>query len=424
MMIVNLRHLFLSLFYGASLSWLLLYEIVPYWSYMNYGGEFSEGGLVAALGGSAFLGMSVPTRFDTRGMIVTALNYLFFVPAVVYISFSGLQIYHIISFIFVFVGVYYISSLKMSPLTIAPLRQSNIFLLIFVMIVFAIASQAAFGGLHYFSLDIEKVYEFRNISAAEVPGIFGYIFSNASNVLIPLALTLALRFKRYFFAALIVVCATILFGMTHHKSVLFTPFVVVLLYILFATSRSSRILGIAFLAIPCIAIAEILYIHYVLGAHQAGYFTSLTVRRVLFTPAMLDTLFLDFFERNPLYYWSASRFASWIHENPYGITAPYVIGIEYFASPQMAANTGAIGSGYANAGLFGVALYSVAIGLFIGMLNGYGARIGHAAVAAVSFVLVFYVVTTTDLTTALLTHGLLLLVFILALFPGTVDQQK
>jgi hypothetical protein len=391
---------------------------------MNYGGEFSEGGLVAALGGSAFLGMSVPARFDTRGMIVTALNYLFFVPAVVYISFSGLQIYHIISFIFVFVGVYYISSLKMSPLAIAPLRQSSIFLVIFVLIMFAITSQAAFGGLHYFSLDIEKVYEFRNISAEEVPGIFGYIFSNASNVLIPLALTLALRFKRYFFAALIVVCATILFGMTHHKSVLFTPFVVVVLYLLFATSRSSYILGIAFLAIPCIAIAEVLYIHYVLGAHQAGYFTSLTVRRVLFTPAMLDTLFLDFFEHNPLYYWSASRFASWIHENPYGITAPYVIGIKYFASPQMAANTGAIGSGYANAGLFGVALYSVTIGLFIGVLNAYGARIGHAAVAAVSFVLVFYVVTTTDLTTALLTHGLLLLVFILGLFPGTVEPAK
>lgn len=139
---------------------------------------------------------------------------------------------------------------------------------------------------------------------------------------------------------------------------------------------------------------------------------------------MLNTLFLDFFERNPIYYWSASRFTSWIHENPYGTTAPYVIGIKYFASPQMAANTGAIGSGHANAGLFGVALYSVKIGLFIGVLNAYGARIGHAAVAAVSFDVVFYVVTSTDLTTALLTHRLLLLVFILALSPSMVEPAK
>lgn len=99
-------------------------------------------------------------------------------------------------------------------------------------------------------------------------------------------------------------------------------------------------------------------------------------------------------------------------------------GRRAFADLRMAVNTGAIASGYANAGLFGVALYPVTTGLFIGMLNSYGARISHAAVAAVSFVAVSYVVTTTDLTTALLTHGLLLLLLILALFPGTAETKK
>lgn len=89
----------------------------------------------------------------------------------------------------------------------------------------------------------------------------------------------------------------------------------------------------------------------------------------------------------------------------------------------MSANTGAIGSGYANAGLVGVALYSIAIGLLVGVLNAYGSRIGHAAVAAVSFVIVFYIVTTTDFTAALLTHGLLLLLIILSLFSSAIKAK-
>ena len=106
------------------------------------------------------------------------------------------------------------------------------------------------------------------------------------------------------------------------------------------------------------------------------------------------------------------------------MTAPFVIGSEYFSDPEMSANAGAIGSGFANAGLFGVALYSLSIGVLIGVLNVYGKRIGHATVAAVSFVVVFYVVTTTDLVTAFLTHGLLLLLIVLALFSNPMQTPK
>lgn len=423
-MVVNVRHLFLSLIFGAALSWLLLYEISPFWGYLNYSGKFSAAGLAGALFACGLLGALVPTGADTRALIVTSLIYLFFLPAAVYISFNGYFLLHIISYVMLFFGIYYVSLARIPPLVIAPLRQRSIFLLIYLSIVLAIAGQAAFGGLHHFSLSIEdNVYEYRTIAAEEVPAIFGYIFSSVSNVLIPLSLALALRFRRYVFAGFSVICAIVLFGMTHHKSVFFSPFVVVLLYFLFVKARSGGLLAAAFLAVPFLAIAEVLYIHYVIGAHQAGYFTSLTVRRVLFTPVMLDSLYLDFFSRNSLFYWSASRFASWAYENPYGLTAPYVIGIQYFSSPEMSANTGAIGSGYANAGLVGVALYSIAIGLLVGVLNAYGSRIGHAAVAAVSFVIVFYIVTTTDFTAALLTHGLLLLLIILSLFSSAIKAK-
>lgn len=421
---LNSRHLILSVLYAAGLSWLLLHEIVPVWHYMNYAGEFSVPGIAAALCASAYLGASVPRGLTARTMIVTSLNYLFFVPSAVYISLSNPSVYHVISFVFIFIGVYYVSGIRSLWFTIAPVRQNTIFALIFALIVSAVATQAAFGGLRHFSLDIEKVYEFRTIAAEEVPSIFGYIFSSVTNVLVPLALALSLRFRRYVLAALIVAFTVVLFGMTHHKSVLFTPFVVLLLYLFFANARSPYLIGGAFLAIPVIAIAEVVYTWYFVGDEGVAYFTSLVVRRVLFTPPMLDSLFVDFFSQNPVYYWSTSRLGAWALESPYGVTAPFMIGIEYFSDPLMSANAGAIGSGFSNARLFGVALYSLFIGVLIGVLNVYGKRIGHATVAAVSFIIVFYVVTTTDLVTAFLTHGLLLLLVVLALFSNPLPTSK
>ena len=104
-------------------------------------------------------------------------------------------------------------------------------------------------------------------------------------------------------------------------------------------------------------------------------------------------------------------------DNPHGVTAPFLIGEEYFGDTDTSANAGMIGSGYANAGLIGVAVYAALIGLLISVLNAYGRRIGHAFVTAASLSTIFNVVTSTDLVTAILTHGLLLLLLLLALFP-------
>ncbi len=107
-------------------------------------------------------------------------------------------------------------------------------------------------------------------------------------------------------------------------------------------------------------------------------------------------------------------------DNPHGVTAPFLIGEEYFGDTDTSANAGMIGSGYANAGLIGVAVYAALIGLLISVLNAYGRRIGHAFVTAASLSTIFNVVTSTDLVTAILTHGLLLLLLLLALFPPAV----
>lgn len=424
-MALNSRHFLLSVPYAAALCWLLLYEIIPRWSYMNYTGEFSVAGLTVALCISAILGLSVPRGKDARAMIVASLNYMFFIPSAVYASFSGLSPEYFLVFLFTVIGVYYVSRLSIpSPVTI-PISHNGVLSLAVMLILAAVTAQAYFGGMRYFGLSILRVYEFRKLSAEEVPGIFGYIFPSVSNVLIPIAVILSIKLQKYLLCTVIMGCSVILFGMTHHKAVLFMPFALVFLYHCFSISRKTYIIGYFFLFISIVCIVEIVYIRLYLNSNDiVAYISSYVSRRILFTPAMLDSIFVDFFSINETYYWSSSRFGAWAAESPYAVTAPYLIGEKYFSDPAMSANTGIIGSGVANAGIYGVLLYSLIVGALISSLNGYGRRIGHATVAAVSLVTIFYVMSTTDLTTAILSHGLLLLFVILSIFSIPASKKR
>jgi hypothetical protein len=139
-------------------------------------------------------------------------------------------------------------------------------------------------------------------------------------------------------------------------------------------------------------------------------------------PTLLDGLYIDYFGQRTYYYWSWSRIGSLFVSNPYDQAAPFVIGFEYFSDLDMSANAGVIASGYANAGLPGVALYSMLAGLLLALLNAFGRRIGHAFVAAASLMTFHTILTTADLLTAILSHGVLLLLMMLVLFPSAAPQ--
>lgn len=157
---------------------------------------------------------------------------------------------------------------------------------------------------------------------------------------------------------------------------------------------------------------------YIQQYREVGEFASYFVRRTLLVPPMLDAAFIEFFSVFEKFYWSTSRFGLGLVKSPYDVVAPFVIGREIFRDPSLAANTGIIGSGYANGGIVGVALYSMITAAIMSFLNSLGRRLGHPFVAAASFPTVLIIATTADLTTVILTHGLLLLLVFLSLLPA------
>lgn len=417
-MIAIINRVGVALVYCALLSWIYLNEIVLNWQYMGFVGDYSMGAMILSLIMTAVLAILTPHNKDTRSIIITAMQYLLFIPYIIFLTYSGGSTDLYLSFFIMISCIYFVSAVEISAPVLILLSPKYILVFVFSAIFAALAIQAAFGGLTEFNLDIERVYEFRREAASELPGIFGYVYSNVASVLVPLALVLSFKFKNYWLVAAALLSSVVLMGMSHHKSVLFGPVAVAVLYVIFARMRSVSLIGAMFLAIPVVCILEIFYLRVGLHSTEAAYINSLIVRRVLFVPPMLDSFYTQYFGVHQWYYWSASLIGSWAIKNPHGLTPPFVIGYEYFLDTDMSANTGVIGSGFANAGLVGVAIYSFLAGLLLSLLNAFGKRIGHAFVAAASIATMSNILSSTDLLTAILTHGLLLLVIMLALFPS------
>lgn len=417
-------HTLTCLIYTVILAFIYHVEIVPTWSYMGFSGSLTWIGLVKSI----FL--TVPFAFflkvgrDVRSYILISCFYLFVIPSAIYISLSDQGTVNIVVYFVSVLGLLVFSGLGIRIPPMPPIRQQALTGLALALVAIVMALQAAYGGLENFSLDIERVYEFRRETADNLPQIFAYVYSNVASVLLPILLVFAYIKRSVLYFSFSISFTLILFGMSHHKSVLFSPPVALLLYIAFSNIRAYKYFPALFLLIPIISVFEIFITREFGGPGDIAYLTSLIVRRVLFVPAMLDSKYIEFFSYNPFYYWSSSRLFSWAGDSGYNLTAPFIIGYEYFRDLDTSANTGIVGSGFSNAGILGVLIYSTATGVIVSLLNGVGSRLGHAFVAAVSFVTIFNILSSADLLTSFLTHGLLLLVLFLAFSPADIAAPE
>jgi hypothetical protein len=277
-----------------------------------------------------------------------------------------------------------------------------------------------FGGTTHFNLDLDRVYEFRRTAAAELPAITKYLYSNISNVFIPIGLMIGVMFRNRTLAIFIIASSIAIFGMTHHKTVFFTPFITLLLYFLFKKTKNPSQLGWLFILIAGTSLLEVCYLKYILKENVPGIFTSYSIRRTLLAPAVLDKIYVNFFIDNFKYFWSTSKLSLGLIKVPLDSSAPFLIGISFFGDEGMSANAGILGSGFSNAGLWGAALYASITGFLISLLNSYGRILGHSFVTSISVMTVIFIITTTDIVTAILTHGILSLLFFLSIIPKSI----
>jgi hypothetical protein len=100
------------------------------------------------------------------------------------------------------------------------------------------------------------------------------------------------------------------------------------------------------------------------------------------------------------------------------MSSPNLIGYQYFGLEDTSANTGWIGSGFANAGIAGVFLYSILIAALLGVLNTYSEKLGGGVITALFSTIFLTLILSADFATSLLTHGLIAAIVLLVLLGG------
>jgi len=273
------------------------------------------------------------------------------------------------------------------------------------------------GGVRYFNLNFARVYEYRAAAALNLPWFYGYLNPWVSKVVFPFSFLLAILTKKRTMMALSLVGSVLMFGLTSHKGAFFYPFAVLLFWWIAGRRR-----GLFFVLVGYGLSVIVSLIDYWFGIF-GGWVATLLLRRIIFVPALLNFIYYDFFSQHGFVYWAQSKITFGVVPYRFDLDVPHLIGYHYFGNPSTGANTGWIGSGFANAGVWGIFIYALIVGMILALLDAYCRFHDKRVIIAIFVAPMLAVLMSSDLPTALLTHGTLIGLIFLLLFQTSLIEE-
>ncbi|MBN2546596.1 MAG: oligosaccharide repeat unit polymerase [Spirochaetes bacterium] len=302
-------------------------------------------------------------------------------------------------------------SLRLPLMHIKPLKDSNkLFFRYFIFICLTIYSLYIIYRFFSFKLifSFKNVYEIRkNFSKVNVPFMI-YIFIWMTNVIIPFFYANSLIKKRFLLAFVLFLLQFLFFSISGHKAYFFT--IIFVTAVIFIIDRKIPLFyfSIGLLFIVAAGIISRLFFNNIL-------ISSLFTRRFLFVPAQLTFYYYDFFSENSFVYLSHSIFKTFF-KYPYSLPPTHLIAQIYFNNPEINANTGIIADSFMNFGFTGMFLCTVIVVFLFkltdSLLINKEKKIGIAAV-----IMPVLIMTNAAILTTILTHGFMIALIILYLFP-------
>lgn len=400
--------------YYFSFQFIYQEFITDIYGYQGYVDDFSFVNAVFSVVLLLVLLFCAPTRASPSAAFVNCIFCFIFVPSMVLFSGQNLPTHFLLITFFAIILTIFISEKIKIPTIVAPqIANKKIIYFLLLFTIINIIGIIVFGGARYLNFDLSKVYDFRRDAAAAIPGIFGYTNSIAAKVAIPFGMALAYISKKWVYLWLFSACSFLLFGLTHHKAPLFTPLVVIFIVKYGNIANFVHRLPLFLAIVIFISGMDFYWFKIESGDTFAGWFGALFANRTLLVPSALNFIYLDLFSGLEKYYWASSKITAGLIKSPYELNAANLIGDIVFGNGDMSANTGWIGSGFANAGYFGVFFYSIILGLWLSLLNSYGRKLNDGLVFALFFMSVITLITSTDFTDMLLTHGLVFAILVL-----------
>lgn len=246
------------------------------------------------------------------------------------------------------------------------LNNRNINLFCAAICILFIIHKLSYNGFSLsLSLESSDVYGNRSSYQEYLDSIAGTLGAYALSILRSLAtfvtpyyLLSALIRKKAVPLILSILCILSMFSVSSEKSRLFILAVVVAIYVFYrikCLERFERVFDVIILALLSLCLVEI-----VLRGESIIY--SLFLRREMYIPSWMNSLYYDFFSVNPNVFWTQDVFV--LEElfssiTPYATSPLYVISAQYFNGLVPSPNTGLFAEAYMHFGFIGLIIYPV-----------------------------------------------------------------
>lgn len=346
--------------------------------------------------------------------------FLFVFIAVPILSIYGLKdeareyLYMVLSSFLVLCIVIYLPKIRIGRLPKGRLVAIALSLSVLVAIFMWIAVR---GGFNYLNFDLLRVYDFRREVAAIVfPGFMSYVMTWYAKVISIVLLVYCLWRRYYVGFAIIVLCQVLFFGVAAHKAFLFYPFLVLFAY-LFVQWRyvfHALIFGLA-------TISTVVLLLYWLTAETLP--ASLLLRRVFFVTANNHFAYYHFFSESGFIYMSNSVL-SFLSNYPFEYPVPRVISLSQYGHADTWVNTGFLATSYMHFGFIGMLAFSAIAGLIFKLVDSLTSERIPIWVGVATMIVPVFSLTSADLPTVIVTHGLGLGLLFLWLISGRGTRVK
>lgn len=261
------------------------------------------------------------------------------------------------------------------------------------------------------TFDLSDYYEYRaEAREYSMPEVVRYLLG-WSNMGLTVGLIYSLVHKKRGLSLYIIICTVLAFSFNGKKSILFTLILTVTIYYMFSEDKLSRIPSYL-CGLSWLGIAELLV------RNGESFISKHFIRRLLFIPPHMGTLYYDFFSKHEYDYLRASVLRRLGAVSPYG-NIPRFIGAQYFSGQSMAmnANTGLCGDAFANFGFASLLFTPIVIVLTFKLIEYCAGNVSFKIKMVVA-VTVAYSFANGSYFTLLLTNGMLFLMVALLLLSS------
>ena len=251
-----------------------------------------------------------------------------------------------------------------------PLLATLIFIAFFLMIL--IAQTAGF----HINLSLENIYD-RRLDARQV--VQGGAFSAYAIVMLSHSLSPILFGYGIVERNAAAICTGILgilctFSLAGSKSELSS--LPMMLGVLVLVSQGRKTPSLYFILGGTGLVLASMLQFLVLGRNDISVYF---VRRVIFLPGLMSSVYWDFFSQNP-HIWYRDSFLRWLGDSPYSLPMARLIGEAYFHSHESNANGNLWASGYGHSGYLGMFVATLLLGWTLRIIDSLSITCGFRLV--------------------------------------------